>query len=235
MKKHTPAGIFLMAVIPLMVVLLVGGCSLLDAPPDPPPVAVDPPPPNAGELPKEISGLIDVAGFDPTFVLDLRYATPDNFTGKQIYSEAKCLLLRATAEKLSKANKELAEIGYRIKIWDAYRPLSAQQTLWDVVSDRSFVADPKKGSIHNRGAAVDVTLVDKDGRELAMPTGFDDFSEKAGIKYAGCTEEQAKNRDLLASIMVKHGFTRYEAEWWHFVDKDSSGFPLLDVQFEEFK
>lgn len=215
------------AALVLLAVCLGGGCSKVEAPP----TASQPP----TTLLKEIRGLVDVTAVDPTLVIDLRYATADNFTGKRIYSEAKCLLLRSTAEKLAKANGELATSSYRLKIWDAYRPLSAQQILWDVVSDRSFVADPKKGSIHNRGAAIDVTLVDKDGKDLDMPSGFDDFSEKAGIKYSGCSEEQARNRELLASVMVKYGFTRYEAEWWHFVDKESSSNPLLDVQFEEFK
>ena len=244
MNSKRPARLVLLLLSILLVGLFLAGCSLLDAPPNPPPAAADPPatpadPPPAdpppADPPKEIGGLVDVTALDPTLVVDLRYATADNFTGKKIYSEAKCLLLRPTAERLAEANKEFATLGYRIKVWDAYRPLSAQQTLWDVVSDRTFVADPKKGSIHNRGAAVDVTLVDKDGKELPMPTGFDDFSEKAGIKYAGCTEEQAANRELLATIMVKHGFSRYEAEWWHFADTESSSFPLLDVQFDEFK
>jgi len=247
-----------------MLAVLATGCSRLAArlsPPDPPrankpPVAADPPasgkpatdPPATGtpaaadpskgaEPPapiKEIQGLVDVTALDDTFVIDLRYATADNFTGKAIYSKAKCLLQRATAEKLAAAQKEFAEHGYRLKIWDAYRPLSAQRILWEVVGDPAYVADPAKGSIHNRGAAVDVTLVDEDGNELPMPTGFDDFSEKAAIDYDGCTPEQARNRDFLADIMVKHGFVRYRAEWWHFVDGDGAKYPLLDVQFEEF-
>ncbi len=191
-------------------------------------------PPGAGE-PKEIEGLVDVTALDDTFVIDLRYATADNFTGQAIYSKAVCLLQRATAEKLAAAQREFAEHGYRIKIWDAYRPLSAQKVLWEVVGDPAFVADPAKGSIHNRGAAVDVTLVDEDGNELPMPTGFDDFSEKAAIDYDGCTPEEARNRDFLGEIMVKHGFVRYRAEWWHFVDEDGAQYPLLDVQFEEFE
>jgi D-alanyl-D-alanine dipeptidase len=222
-------------VVCLILAASLGGCSVFDAPPKPPPVVVEPPSPPAPPALKEIEGLVDVTALDATLVIDLRYATADNFTGEEIYSEAECLLLKATAEKLIAAQKEFAELGYRIKIWDAYRPLSAQRALWEVVGDPAFVADPKKGSIHNRGAAVDVTLVDKDGKEISMPTGFDDFTEKAAIDYGGCTKEQAVNRELLASVMVKHGFTRLEAEWWHFVDKESSGFPLLDVQFDQFK
>ncbi|MGI6632454.1 MAG: D-alanyl-D-alanine dipeptidase [Bacillota bacterium] len=206
--------------------------------PEPPAQTVDPSSgattPSPDPSIKEVEGLVDVTQLDNTFVIELRYATEDNFTGKKIYTEAKCLLMRGTAEKLAAANREFAEMGYRLKIWDAYRPLSAQQTLWDVVSDRSFVADPKKGSIHNRGAAVDVTLVDNNGNELPMPTGFDDFSEKASITYDGCSEEEARNRELLAEVMMRNGFVRYDAEWWHFTDSDAGNYPLLDVQFDEF-
>ncbi|MGE5578912.1 MAG: D-alanyl-D-alanine dipeptidase [Bacillota bacterium] len=242
----------------VLLAVLATGCSRLAArrlqptanPPkaDKPPVVADPPtadkppivadPSTTADPPvplKEIEGLVDVTALDDTFVIDLRYATADNFTGQAIYSKAKCLLQRATAEKLLEAQKEFAGHGYRIKIWDAYRPLSAQKTLWEVVGDPAFVADPAKGSIHNRGAAVDVTLVDQDGNEMPMPTGFDDFSEKAAIDYDGCTLEQARNRDFLAEVMVKHGFVRYRAEWWHFVDEDGAQYPLLDVSFEEFE
>ena len=202
--------------------------------PEPPAQTVDPSSgattPSPDPSIKEVEGLVDVTQLDNTFVIELRYATEDNFTGKKIYTEAKCLLMRGTAEKLAAANREFAEMGYRLKIWDAYRPLSAQQTLWDVVSDRSFVADPKKGSIHNRGAAVDVTLVDNNGNG-SMPTGFDDFSESS-ITYDGCSEEEARNRELLAEVMMRNGFVRYDAEWWHFTDSDAGNYPLLDVRFD---
>ena len=142
--------------------------------------------------------------------------------------------MRGTAETVA-ANREFIEIGYRLKIWDAYRPPSAQRTLWEVVADPSFVANPEKGSIHTRGAAVDVTLVDDEGNELPMPTGFDDFSEKAAIDYDGCTEDEAKNRDLLAEVMVRNGFVQIQSEWWHFADSQAKDYPLLDVEFEDIE
>jgi D-alanyl-D-alanine dipeptidase len=177
--------------------------------------------------------LVELTDLDDTFVIDLRYATEDNFTVQKIYSQSRCFLVRGTAEKLIAANRELAEMGYRLKIWDAYRPPSAQRALWEVFPDPAFVANPENGSIHTRGAAVDVTLVDEEGNELPMPTGFDDFSEKAAISYDGCTEEQARNRDLLAEVMVRNGFVRIQSEWWHFVDSQASSYPMLDVEFEE--
>lgn len=179
--------------------------------------------------------LVELKDLDDSFMIDLRYATEDNFTGKKIYSQAKCLLVRGTAEKLIAANREFAEMGYRLKIWDAYRPPSAQRALWEAVPDPAYVANPEKGSIHTKGAAVDVTLVDAEGNELPMPTGFDDFSEKAAIDYDGCAEEQARNRELLAEVMVRNDFARIESEWWHFVDNQASRYPMLDVEFEDIE
>jgi D-alanyl-D-alanine dipeptidase len=164
----------------------------------------------------------------------LKYATEDNFTGQQIYPEARAILREETAHKLLKAQEELKKLGCGLKIWDAYRPLSAQQILWDAVDDKTWVSDPTKGSNHNRGAAVDVTLVDGDGNELPMPSGFDDFSEKAHQTYAGCTEEEAHNRDLLRKIMNECGFVGYVNEWWHFNDSDAKSYPVLDIPFSDF-
>lgn len=179
--------------------------------------------------------LVELTDLDDSFVIDMRYATEDNFTGQKIYSQARCFLVRGTAEKLIAANREFAQMGYRLKIWDAYRPPSAQRALWEAVPDPNYVANPEKGSIHTRGAAVDVTLVDAEGNELPMPTGFDDFSEKAAIDYDGCTEEQARNRELLAEVMVRHGFDRIKTEWWHFVDSQASSYPMLDIEFEDME
>lgn len=183
---------------------------------------------------REIKGLIEVTQLDKSFVIDLRYATTKNFTGKRIYTHAKCLLNRHTAEKLVAANAEFRRKGYRLKIWDAYRPKSAQLVLWKRAPNRRYVANPKKGSIHSRGAAVDVTLVDARGRELPMPTGFDDFSRRAHINYTGASAAARKNRELLASIMVRHGFRRLPHEWWHFADANAKRYPLLDVPFSAF-
>jgi D-alanyl-D-alanine dipeptidase len=190
----------------------------------------DPP----SDEPVRVEGLVEITALDDSFVVDLRYATEDNFTGRQIYPESRAILREETAHKLIKAQAEVKKLGYGLKIWDAYRPLSAQQTLWDAVDDKTWVAEPTRGSNHNRGAAVDVTLVDGDGNELPMPSEFDDFSEKAHQTYAGCTEEEARNRDLLREIMNECGFVGYVNEWWHFDDSDAKSYPVLDVPFSDF-
>ncbi len=185
--------------------------------------------------PVEIEGLIELAKLDNTFVFDIKYATTDNFTGKKIYSQSKCLINKNTAVKLIKANEEFKKKGYRIKIFDAYRPYSAQKVLWDAASDKSFVADPKKGSVHNRGAAVDITLVDKNGVELQMPSGYDEFTERARLDYKDCTEDKIANRELLGKTMVKYGFRRISNEWWHFEDTDAQKYEIKDIPFERFQ
>jgi D-alanyl-D-alanine dipeptidase len=119
-----------------------------------------------------------------------------------------------------------------LKIYDAYRPVSVQKIFWELLPDTRFVADPKVGSKHNRGTAVDVTLVDQLGRDLPMPTPYDEFSERAHATYRGCAPEEGENRDLLKQAMVKEGFVPYIHEWWHFDDPDWERYPLLDLPFE---
>lgn len=182
----------------------------------------------------EKKGLVELIKLDDSFVIDIKYATTDNFTKKQIYTMPMCLINKNTAQKLINANNELKTLGYRIKVFDAYRPFSAQQVLYDAASDKSFVANPKKGSIHNRGAAVDVTLVDMDGNEIEMPSGYDEFTERAYLKYTDCDQKLIENRELLGKYMVKHGFKRISNEWWHFEDTNAKNYPLLDIPFEEF-
>ena len=178
--------------------------------------------------------LVELVKLDDSFVIDIKYATEDNFAKKKIYSMPLCLIHKNTAQKLIAANNEFKTLGYRIKVFDAYRPYSAQKLLWDAAEDKSYVADPKKGSKHNRGAAVDITLVDENGQELPMPSKYDEFSERSHIKYNQCDEQLIKNRELLGEIMVKHGFKRISTEWWHFDDTDALNYPLLDISFEEF-
>ncbi|HEY9061871.1 MAG TPA: D-alanyl-D-alanine dipeptidase [Pseudobacteroides sp.] len=183
---------------------------------------------------KEVKGLVELLKLDNTFVIDIKYATKDNFTKKIIYPSAKCIINKNTAAKLIKANNEFKKMGYRIKIYDAYRPHSAQKVLWDAASDKSFVADPKKGSNHNRGAAVDVTLVDKYGKEVRMPSGYDEFTKRAKLDYKDCPKEQINNRELLGRVMVKYGFKRIRSEWWHFDDSDAKKYQVLDISFSNF-
>lgn len=183
---------------------------------------------------KNINGLVDITQIDPTFIIDLKYAKADNFLKRKVYSIEKCVLQLKVAEKLVESNIEFHELGYCLKVWDAYRPLSVQKMMWEVMPNDDFVANPSHGSVHNRGAAVDVTLVDQRGNEVEMPSPFDDFSEKASIYYDGATQKAKENREFLAKIMLKHGFTRLDSEWWHFYGPNAYDYPILDVKLEEF-
>lgn len=193
---------------------------------------------DAGKNPKEIvkiNGLVRVQDIDPDIVVELRYATDNNFTGQKIYPNDVCVLQEATALKLANANKELMEMGYRIKIWDAYRPVYVQKNLWEIVPDSRYVANPYKGgSKHNRGTAVDITLVDMEGNELEMPSDFDDFTGKGSRNNKNMSENARKNMELLTDVMVRNGFTTISTEWWHYNDSDSDKYGIIDVNLEEF-
>jgi D-alanyl-D-alanine dipeptidase len=178
--------------------------------------------------------LVNVEKFIPGIVLDIRYATTNNFTGKQVYPVAKCLLRRSTAEKLKAVQADLQKQNLGLKVYDGYRPLSVQKKFWEIMPDDRYVANPAKGSKHNRGGAVDLTLIDAKGKELPMPTAYDDFSEKAHRNYKNLPEEVIRNRDLLGKVMEKHGFAGLDTEWWHFDDRDWKNFELLDIGFEGY-
>jgi len=188
---------------------------------------------------EEEYGLVNLVELNTNLCIELRYASTNNFTGTQIYPyTAKALLQKDTAEKLMAANEEFYKLGYRIKILDAYRPHKYQYTLREAAEANnsktaSFVANPDTGSHHNRGVAVDITLTDLEGRELDMPTEFDHFGPEASIYYEGCTKEQKANRELLGTIMEKHGFRRIRSEWWHFDDVNYANYPILEVDFNE--
>jgi len=173
--------------------------------------------------------LVEIRKLDPTLQVDLKYATADNFLHRPLYSDSRCFLRRCTAERLIRAHRQLQSQGYGIKIWDGYRPLSVQKAMWKIMPDANFVADPAKGSRHNRGAAVDVTLVDGSGREVEMPTPFDDFTPRAAARSADVTPEAARHRQLLQEAMTGAGFILYEAEWWHFNDPEWEKCEILDV------
>jgi len=172
--------------------------------------------------------LVDLAAAAPDVKVDLRYATDDNFFRRRFYPEARALLRPSTAVKLAAAQKEFAASGLSLKVWDAWRPLRVQREMWKVMPDPDYVADPAKGSRHNRGAAVDVTLVNKDGRELEMPTGFDDFSPRAHADAANVSGSAKQNRALLRAVMERHGFRALRTEWWHFDDADWEQFGILE-------
>ena len=165
---------------------------------------------------------VRITDYIPTAVLDLKYATEDNFTGRIIYSFDDAWLRYGTVKKLKLVADELAERGLYLKIWDSFRPISAQFTLWNVYPDATFVANPNTGfSSHSRGNTIDVTLVDANGYELLMPTEFDDFSALANRSYNDCDPDAALNAILLENLMKKHGFEPYYNEWWHYADTTS--------------
>ena len=164
---------------------------------------------------------VRVLDYIPSARQELLYATDRNFTGQVIYDFTDAYLRYGTVKKLIAVSEDLAQLGLSLKIWDGFRPVSVQFMLWEVCPDPAFVANPQKGfSSHSRGSTVDITLVDTDGNELEMPTGFDDFSKKADRDYSDCTETAASHAELLEILMEKHGFRGYSAEWWHFSDTD---------------
>lgn len=171
--------------------------------------------------------LVELAAVIPDAVLDLRYATKDNFTGEQLYPVARCKLRRSVATRLAKAAKLLRAQDRRLLVWDCYRPSSIQAKLWKLVPDERYVANPKTGSRHSRGAAVDLGLVDADGRAVTLPTKFDDFSDAAHRVNALEGDAGAEARRLEAA-MKKAGFVGIPTEWWHFDAPDAGTFPLAN-------
>jgi D-alanyl-D-alanine dipeptidase len=152
---------------------------------------------------------------------ELRYATKNNFTGRILYAVDTTYLRKGTADKLKQAAAEFERDGYHLLIWDAYRPPSVQLELWQIVNDSRYIANPFNGwSYHNRGSAIDCTLLDRNGAFVEMPTGFDSFTAKADRNYNDVTREQAANAVYLESVMRKHGFLSIQTEWWHFNDSD---------------
>ncbi len=174
-------------------------------------------------LPKE--QFAKVKEYIPDIVIDLRYATQDNFTGEIIYDFEDAYLRYGTVEKLKHVQEEAARQGYLLKIWDAFRPVRAQFQLWEICPVPKYVASPYGGySSHSKGNTVDLTLINKDGSEVEMPTGFDDFSDQADRDYSDCPAEAAENARYLEELMQKNGFIPYQGEWWHFEDAD--GYPV---------
>lgn len=183
-------------------------------------------------LPAAEEPLVDLASVAPQVVIDVRYATENNFMRKRLYPAARVLLRESVARRLARVQEELAGMGLGLKVFDGYRPLSVQRQMWAMLPDPNYVADPAKGSRHNRGAAVDVTLVDAEGRELEMPSAYDEFSASAHVDYAGGSEAARKNRDLLVRIMHKHGFTVLKTEWWHFDAPGWRNYSVLDIPLD---
>lgn len=182
--------------------------------------------------PDKHGDLIDIQQINPRIVLDIRYATPNNFTHRRLYSQPRCLLRTAVAQRLARVQVELEAQGLGLKVYDCYRPLSVQKELWKLIPDDRYVANPAQGSRHNRGSAVDLTLVDRYGKELEMPTPFDEFSDRAHIDYPHMTPTARKNMQRLQAVMQKHGFTTIPSEWWHFDAKEWNQYSVLDIPLD---
>ncbi|MGE0009810.1 MAG: M15 family metallopeptidase [Candidatus Babeliales bacterium] len=183
--------------------------------------------------------LVQVKQIIPNIVVDIKYATPDNFTGKVLYPSAECYLLQHVALALADVQKELNANGYGLKIWDGYRPLSVQKIMWNVVQgtpQEKYVANPAMGGKHTRGTAVDLTLVYlATGHEVEMPTLFDDLTERAWRSSTDCPYRCQVNRRYLENIMHAHGFVGLPHEWWHFDYQDWQDHKPLDINFLDLK
>ena len=179
--------------------------------------------------------LVELARLDPTIRLDIRYATTQNFMGRVLYPQARAFLQRPAAEALMQVQAELKPSGYGLLVFDGYRPWHITKEMWDrtPADKKGFVADPRKGSRHNRGCAIDLSLCDlATGREIEMTGAYDEMSPHSYAAFAGGTLAQREARDLLRARMETHGFTVLPAEWWHFDFKDWKSYPIQDVPFE---
>lgn len=180
--------------------------------------------------------LVDVESAVPSIRLDVRYATPDNFLKKTLYPVAKVYLRKPAAEALRDAQTELAALGLGLKVFDGYRPYRVTEQMWEPIRNPDFVADPKKGSRHNRGAAVDVTLIDlRTGEELPMPTPYDDFTPRAAHDFNDLPAQVLANRGKLRDVMIRHAFQPLPSEWWHYDYSGWDKFELMDVPLEELR
>ncbi len=180
--------------------------------------------------------LVEVARLDTSIHLDIRYATARNFMGRPMYAQARAFLQRPAAEALLRVHRALRTQGFGLLIFDGYRPWSVTKKFWDETpaSKHSFVADPKKGSKHNRGCAVDLSLYRlATGEEVVMPSPYDDFTPKASSSYEGGTDEQRRLRSVLRTAMEAEGFRVEPGEWWHFDHRTWRAYPILDIPFEE--
>ena len=182
--------------------------------------------------------MIELKKIIPSIIYELHYATTDNFTKVRMYPRGlnKTYLRKKPATALAHVSVELAAMGIGLKVWDAYRPYSVTQKFWTLIHDERYVANPAKGSGHNRGIAIDLTLIDlKTGEELNMPTKFDDFSEKAHHGFNDIDTTQLKNRELLKNTMEKHGFLKFQTEWWHYSWPNGNEYDVLDLSFTKLK
>jgi zinc D-Ala-D-Ala dipeptidase len=192
------------------------------------------PPPEQGTFRK--SELVELVKLDPTIKLDIRYAGTNNFLGMPLYTQARAFLQKPAAEALVRAHRELKAHGFGLIIHDGYRPWYVTEIFWEATPDdkKIFVADPKEGSKHNRGCAVDLSLYDlKTGEEVKMPSGYDEMTKRAYADYPGGTAEELARRAVLRQAMEKQGFVVNPEEWWHFDYKDWKDYSIQNVKFED--
>ncbi len=185
---------------------------------------------------KREAQLVELTSLDNTIKLDIRYATDNNFVGRAVYPEARAFLQKPAAKALRRIHRKLKKQGLGLIIFDAYRPWAITKLFWEVTSEdkRKFVADPAKGSKHNRGCAVDLSMFYlKTGELVEMPSGYDEFTERASPDYTGGTEKERANRDLLRKLMEDEGFTVNPNEWWHFDYKNWEDYAIYDIAFRE--
>ena len=180
--------------------------------------------------------LVNIKKYIPDAIVDMKYATDDSMFKKPVYTVNKCLVKKELAEKLKKANDILKKkYKKRIKFWDCYRPWSIQKIMWNIYPKKGYVAHPAWGSNHNRGCAVDITLTDLDGKEVKMPTKFDDLSKKANHNYQDLPEKVKENRWILKSVMRKVGLNSIRSEWWHYNLPKPKRYPVIDIKLEDIK
>ena len=218
-----PAHSKLIVMLTAMIFSIIAGC-------------VAKPPAETGVFKQ--TDLAELIKLDPSIKLDIRYATNNNLAGKPVYTEARAFLQRPAAKALVKVNEELKPLGLGLLVFDGYRPWSVTKIFWDITSkeNKKFVADPKKGSKHNRGCAVDLSLYDlATGKEIEMTGVYDEMSERSYPYYTGGTDAQRKMRDLLRTRMEANGFKVYEFEWWHFDFRDWQSYRITNVPFSEIK
>jgi len=176
--------------------------------------------------------LVEIKKYIPGIALDIRYATTNNFAHHQMYPQARAFARLPVVLALKQVEAALKLQGLGLKIFDAYRPYAVTVKFYELIKDTDFVADPAKGSKHNRGCAIDLTIIElKTGKELDMPTSFDSFSKKAASNYIDLPKQEIADRALLKNVMQAHGFTELPTEWWHFDYNGWKNYELLDVPF----
>ncbi|MEJ7623665.1 MAG: M15 family metallopeptidase [Pyrinomonadaceae bacterium] len=208
--------------LPLLSIILAVGAHAQSEPPK--------------EANKREADLVELTNLDKSIKLDIKYATADNFVGRAVYPEARAFLQRPAADGVVRVHKWLGKQGLGVVIYDGYRPWLITKLFWDVVREdqKMFVADPAKGSKHNRGCAVDLGIYNlKTGKAVPMPSAYDEFTERASPNYAGGTDEETRNRDKLRQLMEANGFTVNPNEWWHFDLIGWEQYAIYDIAFAD--